>query len=224
MITPAQLFFRRVRAEWRFQYGVWKTAIDWTVALYIVIPAALIGLNYYALLWKNQYGWMEGLSFNWLLIAVYIFAWSGWIRTFMEEGDQLFLLRCKGWVKRIVALGLGYSVVLNIFSSFLVFCVCPVIIRPLQTFDSAGYAFFGICYFIQNGYRTGKTAWGTAVSRLEKSLYFQNSHGLHGLYFLKKYSFSPGPTRIASHDLCLAFNFFRVFNQNETRREGKLLL
>ena len=76
MITPTQLFFRRVGSDWKFQYGVWKSAIDWTVALYIVVPAVLIGLNSYTLLWKYQYGWMEGLSFNWLLIAVYLFAWS----------------------------------------------------------------------------------------------------------------------------------------------------
>lgn len=121
MITPTQLFFRRVGSEWKFQYGVWKTTIDWTVALYIVIPAAVIGLNCYALLWEYQYGWIEGLSFNWLLIALYLFAWSGRIRTFMEEGDQLFLLQCKGWVRRIITLGIGYSVFLNIFSSLFVF-------------------------------------------------------------------------------------------------------
>lgn len=105
MITPTQLFFRRAGSDWKYQYGVWKTAVDWTVALYIVIPAVLIGLNGYALLWKNQYGWMEGLSFSWLLIALYLFTWSGRIRTFMEEGDQLFLLQRKGWVRRIIALG-----------------------------------------------------------------------------------------------------------------------
>lgn len=105
MITPTQLFFRRVGSDWRYQYGVWKTAVDWTVALYIVIPAVLIGLNGYALLWKNQYGWMEGVPFSWLLISLYLFAWSGRIRTFMEEGDQLFLLQRKGWVRRIIALG-----------------------------------------------------------------------------------------------------------------------
>ncbi len=121
MITPTQLFFRRVGSDWRYQYGVWKTAVDWTVALYIVIPAVLIGLNGYALLWKNQYGWMEGLSFSWLLISLYLFAWSGRIRTFMEEGDQLFLLQRKGWVRRIIALGVGYSVTLNILSSLFVF-------------------------------------------------------------------------------------------------------
>ncbi|OPY57825.1 MAG: Bacterial ABC transporter protein EcsB [Pelotomaculum sp. PtaU1.Bin035] len=121
MISATQIFFRRVKSEWKFQYNVWKTAIDWTVGLYILIPAVLIGLDSYVLLWKNQYGWPEALPFYWLLPVIYLFAWSGDIRTFLEKGDQLFLLQRKRWLRRIIALGAGYTAMLDLLLSFLVF-------------------------------------------------------------------------------------------------------
>ncbi|MDF9408381.1 MAG: Bacterial ABC transporter protein EcsB [Pelotomaculum sp. PtaB.Bin013] len=132
MISAAQIFFRRVKSEWKFQYKVWKTAIDWTVGLYILLPAVLISLDGYVSLWKNQYGWIETLPFYWPLTAIYIFAWAGGTRTFLEEGDQLFLLQRKSWIRRIMALGAGYTTMLNFLLSLLVFfLVCPVIIHQL---------------------------------------------------------------------------------------------
>ncbi len=121
MISATQIFFRRVKSEWKFQYNVWKTAIDWTVGLYIVLPAVFIGLDSYILLWKNQYGWIEAIPFSWLLLAIYLFTWLGNIRTFMEEGDQLFLLQHRSWIRRIITLGIGYTVILNILLSLMVF-------------------------------------------------------------------------------------------------------
>lgn len=44
MITPAKLFKKRIVSDWKFQYKVWRMAIDWTVALYIVIPAIILGI------------------------------------------------------------------------------------------------------------------------------------------------------------------------------------
>jgi ABC-2 type transport system permease protein len=209
MITPAQLFFRRVRAEWRFQYGVWKTAIDWTVALYIVIPAALIGLNYYALLWKNQYGWMEGLSFNWLLIAVYLFAWSGWIRTFMEEGDQLFLLRCKGWVKRIVALGLGYSVVLNIFSSFLVFFVfAPLLFVHYKLSTVQVMLFLVFVILFKTGIGLAKQLGELRFQGWKKAFIFKIAMVSMGFIFLKSIPFLLGQPGLLLTTCALLSIFF----------------
>ncbi len=38
-MTPRDLFKRRLLEEWRFQYRVWRTVLDWTVILYLGIPA-----------------------------------------------------------------------------------------------------------------------------------------------------------------------------------------
>lgn len=211
MITPTQLFFRRVASDWKYQYGVWKTAVDWTVALYIVIPAALIGLNGYALLWKNQYGWMEGLPFSWLLTALYLFTWSGRIRTFMEEGDQLFLLQRKGWVRRIIALGVGYSVTLNILSSLFVFFLFAPLLFVHYTLSTMQVVLFLVFVVLS------KTDIGMAKQLFEprfqgwkKTLVFKIAFISMGFIFLKSIPFllgQPGLFLITSALLLIVFGF-----------------
>lgn len=121
MISVIQLFYRRMISEWKFQYKVWRTSIDWTVGLYLVLPSIAIGFDYYVLLWKNQPAWMEAVPFSGLLLIVYLFAWSGTIRIFLEEGDQLFLLQYKNWIRKMIMFGIGYSAVLALFLILFVF-------------------------------------------------------------------------------------------------------
>lgn len=121
MISVIQLFYRRMISEWKFQYNVWRTSIDWTVGLYLVVPSIAIGLDYYVQLWKNQPAWMEAVPFSGLLLIVYLFAWSGTIRLFLEEGDQLFLLQYRNWIRKMIMFGIGYSAVLALLLSLLVF-------------------------------------------------------------------------------------------------------
>ena len=121
MISFIQLFYKRMIAEWKFQYNVWRTSIDWTVGLYLVVPFIAIGLDYYSLLWKNQPAWMGAVPFSGFLLILYLFAWSGTIRIFIEEGDQLFLLQYKNWIRKIIMLGIGYSSILNLVLCLLVF-------------------------------------------------------------------------------------------------------
>jgi len=142
MISATQMFFRRVKSEWKFQYKVWKTAIDWTVGLYILLPAVLIGLDGYISLWKNQYGWIEALPFYWLLTLIYLFAWSGGTRTFLEEGDQLFLLQRRGWIRRIMAFGAGYTAMLNLLLSLLVFSLLAPLLFINYKLSAVQFALF----------------------------------------------------------------------------------
>lgn len=121
MISVLQLFYRRMISEWKFQYNVWRTSIDWTVGLYLVVPTIAIGLDCYVLLWKNQPAWMEAVPLSGLLLIVYLFAWSGTVRIFIEEGDQLFLLQHKNWIRKIIMFGIGYSSILALLASLFVF-------------------------------------------------------------------------------------------------------
>ena len=45
MMSPGKLFAKRLFAELKFQFSIWRTTIDWTVALYIVLPAIALGIN-----------------------------------------------------------------------------------------------------------------------------------------------------------------------------------
>lgn len=47
MITVRKVFIQRVISEWKYQYEVWKTVVDWIVVLYIVIPFLYIFIETY---------------------------------------------------------------------------------------------------------------------------------------------------------------------------------
>lgn len=55
-MTGRALFFQRLFHYWRYQWKVFQTVIDWTVALYIVLPAAAFAVYQYA-------DWLNGRGF-----------------------------------------------------------------------------------------------------------------------------------------------------------------
>lgn len=129
MITPRQLFCKRLVLEWAFQYTTWKTAVDWTVALYILLPAAALGVCGYISLWRQLPAWLGLIPLNGLAAALFCFAWSGTIRIFVEEADQLFLWQCRNWIRRLIGFGLGYSTAVNLLLTILLFALlAPVLL------------------------------------------------------------------------------------------------
>lgn len=77
-----QLFRRRLFSHWREQSAIIRTAADWTVLLYILIPGGLLGGRLY-------YGfWNEALP-----------AWSVDL-PFMFIPSLLVLLICNGEIGR----------------------------------------------------------------------------------------------------------------------------
>jgi len=38
MMTVTRLLLLRIVSDWKYQYRVFRTAVDWIVAIYIVIP------------------------------------------------------------------------------------------------------------------------------------------------------------------------------------------
>ncbi|AGL02562.1 ABC transporter permease [Desulfoscipio gibsoniae] len=127
MITPTKIFYKRIISEWKFQYGVWRTAIDWTVALYIVIPSIIFGVYQYIELWQTQLPWLSNLPPQLFTGVIFFFVWKGTVRIFIEEADQLFLWQQKSWLKQILKLSIGYSVFLKLcFNGFIFLLLAPV--------------------------------------------------------------------------------------------------
>lgn len=129
MSTPEKLCYQRIISEWKYNFGVWRTVIDWTVALYIVIPfLAFMGYQYMEW-WETTPPWLELLPFSFFAAASLLFAWSGTIRVFLKEADQLFLWNRHQWINSLIRKGITYSILSSLITSVFFF----LLLAPLLT-------------------------------------------------------------------------------------------
>ncbi|SFI48710.1 ABC-2 type transport system permease protein [Paenibacillus sp. UNC496MF] len=103
------LFRRRMRRFWTEQWKAWRTALDWTVWVYVLVPAVWIAGGTYADLWHHPPSWLANLPL-WTgerLPLVVVFA--GRFRSFAEEADVLFLLQKRSWIQGLLLRGAAYT-------------------------------------------------------------------------------------------------------------------
>ncbi|TGE38918.1 ABC transporter permease [Desulfosporosinus fructosivorans] len=200
MITVTRLFLRRVISDWKYQYQVWKSAVDWIVALYIVIPFSAGFIYYYHSWWRAVPGWLDYIPLNALTAIIVVFAWSGTIRIFVENADQLFLLQRKVWISRIIKYSLGYSIIYNLVVTALLLVILAPFLLLHYGFSLIGVVWLTILAFIlKNCMGLGKQlielrfkGWSkrilTSVVFLITGVYVNQSVGLllnrKGLFYL----------------------------------------
>lgn len=150
MININKLFIKRLTSEWKYNLGVWKSVIDWTVALYIVIPALAFAIYQYRLWWYNPPKVLAMLPITIFIAISAFFAWQGTIRIFVKEADQLFLLKRTKWVPGIIGRGISYSIFLNLILSLFFFSLmAPLLIKHYEISISDFIAFFLITFLIK---------------------------------------------------------------------------
>ncbi|WP_171685751.1 ABC transporter permease [Paenibacillus planticolens] len=130
MKNSFQLFARRVRSDWFYQYKALRTAVDWVIAFYFVIPLMIVaGYQYYSW-WAAQPSWFSWIPLFLVGTVFYLFAWLGTIRYFVEEGDQLFLRQNRRWFQHLMLLGYRYSLVLQGITTLLLTLVfLPLLVQ-----------------------------------------------------------------------------------------------
>lgn len=121
-----QLFSRRLRQDWKYQYNIFKTIADWTVMLYILIPAAVIILVIYRS-WSSEIPqWIEQIPFSLLFTLFYLFIWGGHIRTYVRDADRIFLMKNRSLHLGLKRNGIFYSYAIQLLhTAFLSFLVAP---------------------------------------------------------------------------------------------------
>lgn len=122
-MKPIQLFFKRLLSEWKLIYNTWSTVINWTLALYIIIPGLIIAVVSYIHLWNQPPAWVFELPLYIPLQLIYLYTWTGTIRLFLDEADQLFLLQKRDWIRKIMDLGMIYSAVCSLLITLLLFFI-----------------------------------------------------------------------------------------------------
>lgn len=130
MITAEKLFRQRLISGWKYQYSVWKTVVDWIVAIYILIPFSAIFIDSYIGWWKQIPTVLDSFPLNALLGIVLLFSWSGTLRIYVEDADQIFLFQRKAWIKRLSWYSIAYFIGFN----FIVILLLCFILAPFLLF------------------------------------------------------------------------------------------
>lgn len=115
-MTPFSLFKSRLFEEWRFQYRVWRSALDWTVVLYLVVPALVFLWVQYRSWWEVD-SWMGHVPSWGFMLVSYLFLWSGKVRLGLREGDLLFLRQQREWIRTLMGSGLVYSFLFHVMAT-----------------------------------------------------------------------------------------------------------
>ena len=87
------ILLSRVKKDAFFQFNIFKSVLDWTVLLYIVIPFTIISAIIYRSWWIELPTWSEYMNMQMILLLVYLFCWNGHFRLFVKEADGVFLFK-----------------------------------------------------------------------------------------------------------------------------------
>lgn len=92
-----QLLRTRIHRDFNYQYGIIKTAIDWTVIVYLILPAIFFSGLFYRSLWTEPPLWFSWFDWRLAALVMAVTMLSSKWRTFLYEADSVFLI--KGFVK-----------------------------------------------------------------------------------------------------------------------------
>ncbi|MFB0636478.1 ABC transporter permease [Bacillus rugosus] len=120
------LFFRRLFDYYRYQFRVFHAVIDWTVALYIVLPGLAFVIYQYIDLMNGRglfYEWSEMMEWRWLYAVCVLIVCTGSIHTFLMEADKVFLLQKKEMIYQLKRYALVYSFLVTLAKWLLLFFI-----------------------------------------------------------------------------------------------------
>ncbi|WP_077212723.1 ABC transporter permease [Bacillus dakarensis] len=132
-MSSRTLFGSRLVKNWKFQYNVFKSIADWTIMLYIMIPAMVIFISIYVSWWTENPAWIEGFPLFLLFLILYVSTWVGNIRTYMEEADKVILFKKVHLMWKLKKWGYGYSLLfqaLTVLGSSLI--LLPFFLKQYQ--------------------------------------------------------------------------------------------
>lgn len=106
-----QLFWQRLREEWKFQISVIRSVFDLTVIVYFVVPALIIFPFVYHDVWNNVHlYWHAEIPMNLLIFILLLALLRGNFRTFIHEPDLLFIVQRRSLIQSLKRWSLHYSI------------------------------------------------------------------------------------------------------------------
>ncbi|PER21465.1 ABC transporter permease [Bacillus cereus] len=127
-----QQFYKRLRYEVRRKWKSIRSITDWTVALYIIIPALIFMGIYYRSLWIEELSMEETVYFGLGLFAFYVITYSRGVRSFFEQADSLFLISYPAHMQKLIQYGMTYTFIrIAITNVIVVVAMLPVLMKSI---------------------------------------------------------------------------------------------
>ncbi|SCC27644.1 Uncharacterized protein BCZB5J_02322 [Bacillus cereus] len=127
-----QQFYKRLRHELGRKWKSIRSITDWTVALYIIIPALIFIGIYYRSLWMEELSMGETLYFGLGLLAFYVITYSRGVRSFFEQADSLFLISYPAHMQKLIQYGMTYTFIrIAITNVVVVVAMLPVLMKSI---------------------------------------------------------------------------------------------
>ncbi|MED2185900.1 ABC transporter permease [Bacillus wiedmannii] len=127
-----QQFYKRLRHELGRKWKSIRSITDWTVALYIIIPALIFIGIYYRSLWMEELSMGETVYFGLGLFAFYVITYSRGVRSFFEQADSLFLISYPAHMQKLIQYGMTYTFIrIAITNVIVIVAMLPVLMKSI---------------------------------------------------------------------------------------------
>ncbi|WP_157213448.1 ABC transporter permease [Paenibacillus senegalensis] len=141
MITVNRLFRNRLKENTVFQWKAVYMAFDWVVALYIVVPALLVGGFLYVQALRELPLVLQEIPFLYFLLFLYAISGMRTLRYFVEPADQIVLTKAPEWIKGLRLRGFIYTLVIQTVQTVhLIFLLLPVLLPEYSGVQIAALA------------------------------------------------------------------------------------
>lgn len=125
-------FYKRLCHELERKWKSIRSVTDWTVALYIIIPALMFMGIYYRSLWMETLSMEETVYFGLGLFAFYLVTYSRGVRSFFEQADSLFLISYPTHMRKLIQYGMIYTFIrIAITNVMVVVVMLPVLMKSI---------------------------------------------------------------------------------------------
>lgn len=128
-----QQFYKRLHHELQRKWKSIRSVTDWTVALYIIIPAFIFSGIYYRSLWTRELSAEEPAYF---LIGLFVFSfvtYSRGMRSFLEQADSLFLIQHPVHMQKLMKYGMLYTCIrISITNIIVTLIMLPILVKSMD--------------------------------------------------------------------------------------------
>ena len=134
MLTRSQLFGVRLKQHYIRYYRAIKSICDWTVWLYLLVPALAIFIGFYREWWGEIPSWAVTIPWDIIsLVVITLIISTSKIIIFVENADQVILLQKPNWLLSLKRWGLLYCwLVLQLIVVTVLFILLPFLVLVSQ--------------------------------------------------------------------------------------------